>query len=508
MRSAVALLLFIVAGPAHAWAQGPTMRDAFDARLAASVVSAALAFISPRALDPVTVQQLSLWGLGAPASLDGALATELRDGSVVLLKDGRVLFSRQLPQDDTADGWSALVADVLGAAAAASDAFRAVGTQGALTSFFDELFDHLDPYSRYVPPTAADADRARRSGEAGAGITIDRAGRGFVVTGVNADGPGAEAGIRIGDRILAVDAQSTAGEDLDTVLGWVGGLEGTDVSITVRGRSGPARTLELERAVIPPETVFPARLGELLVLRIAGFSVDTDQRLARELERTLGGPGAASIKGVVLDLRGNRGGLLRQAVAATNLLLDHGIVAVTAGRSAQAAHVWTAGSGDVAAGRPVVVLVDGRSASAAEIMAAGLADQGRAVVVGSATLGKGLVQTIATLPDGAELFVSWSRVLAPKGWPIQALGVMPQVCTSLGPDTTMTQLQALDRGTQPMEAALARHRAARAPLPAAEALALRTACPASEARDSDLAAARFLVGHPRAYGTARLIPPP
>ena len=80
----------------------------------------------------------------------------------------------------------------------------------------------------------------------------------------------------------------------------------------------------------------------------------------------------------------------------------------------------------------MVVLVDGRSASAAEILAAALADQGRAVVVGSSTLGKGLVQTIAPLPDGGELFVTWSRVLAPLGWPIQGLGVLPQVCTSLG----------------------------------------------------------------------------
>lgn len=141
-------------------------------------------------------------------------------------------------------------------------------------------------------------------------------------------------------------------------------------------------------------------------------------------------------------------------------------------------------------------------------MAAALEDQGRAVVVGSATLGKGLVQTIATLPDGGELFVSWSRVLAPAGWPIQGLGVLPQLCTSLGQDQTTAQLQSLDRGAQTMEPALTRHRAARAPLPAAEILALRNACPASEARDADLTAARFLITHPQAYAAARFVPPP
>ena len=136
------------------------------------------------------------------------------------------------------------------------------------------------------------------------------------------------------------------------------------------------------------------------------------------------------------------------------------MVAITAGRDPQAAHEWHGSGTDLAGGRPVVVLVDGRSASAAEIMAAALSDGGRAVVVGSATLGKGLVQTIKVLPDGGELFVSWSRVLAPLGWPIQGLGVLPQVCTSLGPDNLASQLQALDRGTSLLPGdAIARHRA-------------------------------------------------
>ncbi len=112
------------------------------------------------------------------------------------------------------------------------------------------------------------------------------------------------------------------------------------------------------------------------------------------------------------------------------------------------------------------------------------------MVVGSATLGKGLVQTIDPLPDGGELFVTWSRVLAPGGWPIQGLGVLPQVCTSLGEAALQRQLAALAEGVQPMQDAIARHRAARAPLPPAEVLALRSACPAAEGRDADLAAAR------------------
>jgi len=195
-------------------------------------------------------------------------------------------------------------------------------------------------------------------------------------------------------------------------------------------------------------------------------------------------------------------------VAATDILLDSGVIATTAGRNKQAEHEWKASAGDMIKDKPIVVLVDGRSASAAEIMAAALEDQGRGVVVGSSTLGKGLVQTITTLPDGGELFVSWSRVLAPSGWPVQGLGVLPQVCTSLGEEKLAEQLSSLEGGVLLLAPALRRHRNARAPLPGAEIVEQRAACPASEGRDADLTTARWLLSHSVAYNAALLTPPP
>jgi carboxyl-terminal processing protease len=152
----------------------------------------------------------------------------------------------------------------------------------------------------------------------------------------------------------------------------------------------------------------------------------------------------------------------------------------------------------------VIVLVDGSTASAAEIMAAALADLGRGVVVGSATLGKGLVQTITRLPDGGELFITWSRVLAPRGWPLQSLGVIPQICTSQSDAQNQRALQDLADNHEDMERALERSRAARAPLAVAQALDIRAACPAAEGTDADMQAATFLVAHPKAYQTALL----
>ncbi len=212
------------------------------------------------------------------------------------------------------------------------------------------------------------------------------------------------------------------------------------------------------------------------------------------------------VDGIVLDLRDNRGGLLRQAVTAADEFLPAGLIAVTKGRDPDADHIWRSAEGELAENVPLVVLVNGHTASSAEILAAALADRGRAVVVGSSTVGKGVVQTIDPMPDGGELFVTWSRVLAPLGWPIQGLGVLPQVCTSLGDEALSRQLAALSTGFQPMADAIRRSRTARVPVSASEELEIRAPCPAASARSADLDAARALVANPAAYAAA-LLPP-
>ena len=495
-----ALLLSLLIAPAHA--QPVPTAGGFDPRLVTSVYATALSFMAPRTLEPVAVSQLTIWGLHGLTALDPDLNTELRDGQLLLTAKGRVLTTRPPPAGNDVEGWATAAAELASTAVAVSMPVRRASTQGVVQSFFDELFNHLDPYSRYVAPQDAGEDRERRSGEAGAGLRVIRRGAAILVVEAIADGPGALAGIHPGDTIVAVDGQSVQGKDALTVANWIAGPEETYVVVDWRGRDGRKRSAELERAMVPPETVVSQRVGDMLLIQISAFNRSTDTHLEHAIEQGIAGTHPPD--GIVLDLRGNRGGLLRQAVSAAEMLLAPGIVATTAGRDPQATRIWRAASGELAEDMPVVVMVDGRSASAAEILAAALADRGRGVVVGSSTLGKGLVQTIAPLPDGGELFVTWSRVLAPLGWPIQGLGVLPQVCTSLGQDTLNWQLGLLANGQQPMAQALAIERAARAPLPPAQILAIRSACPAAEGRDSDLDAARLLIHDPAAYAAALL----
>jgi carboxyl-terminal processing protease len=282
-------------------------------------------------------------------------------------------------------------------------------------------------------------------------------------------------------------------------------LEGPEDSLVALlvARGNLRREVLLVRSPVPPETVSAERRDEILWLRLAGFSNATDEQLAVALAEAFGRHATRPPLGVVLDLRGNRGGLLAQGVAVADLFLGEGEILRTAGRHPEARRIYLASPPKLAAGRPIVVLVDGRSASASEVVAAALADRGRAVVVGSTTMGKGLVQLLVPLPDGGELLLSWSRLIAPRGWPIQGLGVMPAICTSLGAEATERAMARLiEAGEAPMAAALARHARARVPVPPEELAALRNACPPAEGREADLAVARLLLHHPHAWEAA------
>ncbi len=493
MRRFGALLLLLLAAPAHA-------DPAFDTRLATDVYAAGLGFIPPRALDPVSVPDLALWGLRGLTALDPELMVE-RAGGLRLLAPGRSPFDFPLPDTTAPAAWAGLAAALSEAGWAASPSVRRAGTPGVIQAFFDAMLPHLDPYSRYIAPAEAAEEEERRVGEAGVGLVLSEDPQGIVVAHAISDSPASRAGVHDGDRLLAVDGRATFAATPAEVGAWLAGPEGSEVNLEVSGGHG-AHRITLKRAETPEENVFAARTDAALVVRLASFTDRTAERLASVLETDL--EGSRPAYGIVLDLRGNRGGLMRQAVAAAGVLLPEGVVATTQGRDPAANRVWWSTQGRAAAGRPLVVMVDAQTASAAEILAAALADRGRGVVVGSSTQGKGLVQTITRLPDGSELALSWSRVLAPRGWPIQGLGVLPQVCTSLGQPAVRRQLDALASGVQPMSPILARARGARIPVPPAEIAAIRNACPPAAGTALDLEAASRMITDPGAYAVALL----
>ncbi|HEY0184019.1 MAG TPA: S41 family peptidase [Rhodopila sp.] len=499
IRLGFILVLFVIGR-----AQAETLNGGFNPEHVAAVYSEALTFIAPRILDPVPVPQLTLWGLQGLSTLDTNMRVVASDTRLQLFRQDQIVLDLPAPKDEAPAAWANAAVAMTSASLPVSPLIRRAGTQGIIQSFFSQMFGHLDPYSRYVPPAEAGEDRARRGGRAGLGLTVGLRGPLIEVRSVVRDSPAAIAGIRPGDFLIAVDGQRTQDQDPATIAALLSGPEGSAITLSWRGRDGRVRDTQLVRAMVPPETVFAQRLADVLVLRITSFSNSTASHLALSVQDALSEP--HPVDGIVLDLRDNRGGLLRPVVTAADAFLPAGLVATTIGRDPDAANVWRSTEGELAENVPLVILVDGRTASAAEILAAALADRGRAVVVGSETVGKGMVQTIDPLPDGGELFVTWSQTLAPLGWPVQGLGVLPQVCTSRGQEALNRQLASLSTGFQPMAEAIRRSRAARLPVPPSEVLDIRAPCPAAEGRPADLEAARLLIANPAAYAAA-LLPP-
>ena len=459
--------------------------------------------VMERHLEAPSAADLTLWSLRGLAVLDARFDVRMQGPELRLLIEDRVL-ARMPPAPATArPATGASVATEIArfyeAAWAASPALRRAGAERLLESGFDELFNHLDPYSRYVTPNEAREARERRVGQSGLGLRVATRGESLLMVSVLRGGAAAQAGIRPGDRLLAVDGVPTDGRDPGRAATLLEGPEDSAVTLTIRRDGGRSRDVTLTRQLVLPETVESQLRDGILWVRVAGFSTLTDRRIAQVLADGFAG---RPPRGVVLDLRGNRGGLLGKALTVADAFLAEGEVARTEGRHPDANRRYEAGGQDLARGQPVVVLVDGRTASAAEIVAAGLMERGRAVVVGSTTTGKGLIQLVAPLPNEAELLVSWARVVAPSGWPIQGLGVLPALCTSLGPEALARALAQLNRGESPMAPVLARQRAARAPVPTEEITTLRGACPPAEGRGADLTAARALIDSPVAYRAA------
>jgi carboxyl-terminal processing protease len=500
MRIGVLLVLFVIG---RAQAEAPA-GGVFDQDRLTALYSDALTFIAPRILEEVPVPTLTLWGLQGLSAMDPNLRVAATDGRLQLFRRNEMVLDLAAPKDEAPASWAKAAAVLTAASLPVSAPVRHAADQEVVQGFFDQMFSRLDPYSRYVPPVEAGEDRARRAGRAGLGLTLGQRGALIEVRSVVRDSPAAIAGIRPGDIVAAIDNQRTQDQDPLTIEALLSGAEGSAVTLSWRGRDGRTRDAQLIRVMVPPETVFAQRFADVLVLRITSFSTSTASHLALSVQDAMSEPHPVS--GIVLDLRENRGGLLRQAVTAADTFLPAGLVATTVGRDPDSMNVWRSSEGELAENVPLVILVDGHTASAAEILAAALADRGRAVVVGSETVGKGMVQTIDPLPDGGELFVTWSQTLAPLGWPLQGLGVLPQVCTSLGQEALNRQVASLSTGFQPMAAAIRRSRAARIPVSASEVLEIRAPCPASEARALDLQAARSLISNPAAYAAA-LLPP-
>lgn len=296
-----------------------------------------------------------------------------------------------------------------------------------------------DRWSAYYEPSDFDSFQDALEGRySGVGLWIrDDAGQ-LVVGSVQPGSPAEQAGVTAGDVIVAIDDWPAAGSPVGEAVQRLRGVEGSDVSVVIN-RAGLVTTYSMTRSAMTTEDVAIDRLaGGVTRIKIHSFT----RGVARDVRRGLQQDPAAYASGVILDLRGDPGGLLDEAVDVASLFLDGGPVVSYEQRDLPDRVLSAVGDGDTAT--PVVVVVDGGTASAAEVVAAALQDRNRAVIVGSRTYGKGSVQEPIQLPDGSAIEFTIGRYLTPNGRVIDGRGIEPDVLVDEGSAPEVAEQRALE----------------------------------------------------------------
>ena len=286
----------------------------------------------------------------------------------------------------------------------------------------------LDSHSAFLDASEYDEMRIATSG-AYSGVGIEVAVDGAKVTVLSAiEGtPAAKAGIQSGDIVLAVDDVLVNTGRLDDAIGRMRGADGTKVKLKVqRGSAAPIDYL-LSRASVQVRSVKQAELGDGYgYVRISQFSDTTEADLQQAIAK-LKQENPRGLRGLVIDLRDNPGGVLEAAVGVSDAFLESGVIVSANGRTPDARFEMDAEPGDVLNGAPIAVLVNSGSASASEIVPGALRDHHRAVIVGQTTYGKGSVQTVMPLADGHAIKLTTSRYYTPSGVSIQDRGITPDI---------------------------------------------------------------------------------
>ena len=298
-----------------------------------------------------------------------------------------------------------------------------------MDSAINGVLQSLDPYSAYMSPELFKEMQTDTKGEfGGLGIEIGmEAGVVKVISPID-DTPAAKAGIKAGDYIVKIGKEQVQGKSLLEAVKLMRGPVGTSIDLTVR-RKNVKKPLEFKiiRKIIEIQSVNSKIIGDeenLGYIRLKSFNENSDNQFLKSVKKF---EKNSKIKGYVLDLRNNPGGLLTQAINITDFFLDDGEIVSTKGRQVSETRKFFARKGDETKGKPIVILINSGSASASEIFAGALKDHKRAIILGESSYGKGSVQSIIPLRNGGGMRLTISKYYLPSGKSISEVGVTPDI---------------------------------------------------------------------------------
>ena len=302
------------------------------------------------------------------------------------------------------------------------------------TNALKGVIEKLDPHTVLMPKKAFEQLTIDTQGKfGGVGIIVSQENNKLVVVSPIEDTPAYVAGVKAGDEIIAIDGKDLSKIKNTDAVDFMRGEPGSTMKLTVR-REGVAQPIsfDLTREIIKVKSVRDATLADgIYYAHISSFQENTGDELNEVLKKHQG-----KLRGLILDLRDNPGGLLDQAVRVCDLFIDSGVIVSTVGRDRSRVEREFASKRGAYTGFPVVLLVNGGSASASEIVAGALQDHERALVMGTTTFGKGSVQTLVSLPDGSGLKLTVARYYTPKDRSIQAKGITPDIYVAYKPKAT------------------------------------------------------------------------
>jgi len=295
------------------------------------------------------------------------------------------------------------------------------------------MVSSLDPHSSYMDAKSFTDMQIQTKGEfGGLGIEVTMEDGLIKVVSPIDDTPAARAGLMPGDYIAAIDGTPVQGMALSDAIDKMRGPTGTKITVTVL-RKGEKKPFDVTmmRAVVKVDSVKWHREGDIGYIRLTAFNERTDPGLEKAVASLKTQIGANNIKGYIIDLRNNPGGLLDQAISVSDDMLNSGEIVSTRGRHPQDTQRYDAKRGDITGGKPIVVLINGGTASAAEIVSGALQDHKRATIIGMTSFGKGSVQTIIPLGEGGgALRLTTARYYTPSGHSIQATGIQPDIAVA------------------------------------------------------------------------------